>query len=501
MIIVATNNKLLGSAKAAEYCGMNNRCLIKAIHNNRINPDHKEYRNAKVLAYYFSTQTLDNFNATRKKVTSNNNHDDTKGNVSNMNNEENTVNNDVIDIATTDHNENIPDNMDYDTTVKNDTSKLNINQEFKQLITKPSDAEYAMLKDSIAREGIREPITVWNNTIIDGHNRHRIACELNIPTIECRTIDFNDKEEAKEWIIRNQLGRRNISKYERCRLVLNMKDRIAAEARERMLAGKSDPTQKSAGGETRQILARIAGVSHDTLQKVEVLERKASLELKERLRAGTTYISAAYRQLKREQTSIGSAAQSVAQSPRVSTNTQADNSVNNSEIVNTRAHDTIQSDEPSINVDLEISTINEELQRNEDTITNSNDNTEQLAIPDTQDNPMSTSDNMINVIPQNICTAINGFMSNVEQILRTASYYSTEEDLQRVWTESVVLKPLPEIVDKFVEKLENSNNVRNILLIVPDTVNVDDIINGATSIIGITLEDNNIYYVYYIQQQ
>ena len=382
----------------------------------------------------------------------------------------------------------------------NPEDSFEIEPEFKQLITKLSDAEYSILKDSIAKEGIREPIIVWNNTIIDGHNRYKIAHELDIP-IKYETMEFQDREEAKAWIINNQLGRRNISKYERCRLVLNMKDRIAAEARERMLAGKSDPTQKSAQGATRDILAKMAGVSHDTLKKVEILEREASPEVKESLRAGTTYISAAYRQLKREQTSIVSAAQSVAQSPRVSTNTQADNSVNNSEIVNTRAHDTIQSDEPSINVDLEISTINEELQRNEDTITNSNDNTEQLAIPDTQDNPMSTSDNMINVIPQNICTAISGFLSDIEQLLHTASYFSTAEDLQKAWTETVILMPQQqEHLDQFMEKLENSANVHHVLLMLPIDIEFDDSIFNWKFAFAIPL-NSKYYNIFYINQK
>ena len=95
--------------------------------------------------------------------------------------------------------------------------------------------------------------------------------------------------------------------------------------------------------------------------------------------------------------------------------------------MNTRAHDTIQSDEPSINVDLKLSNIDEELQRDEDTIADSNDNTKQLAIPDTQDNSMGTSDTTINVIPQNICTAISGFLSDIEQLLHTASYFSTAD--------------------------------------------------------------------------
>ena len=65
---------------------------------------------------------------------------------------------------------------------------------------------------------------------------------------------------------------------------MSLKEDLAKLARERMVAGKADPTQNSADGtkgETRQALADIAGVSHDTLAKVERIERGAIPEVRE----------------------------------------------------------------------------------------------------------------------------------------------------------------------------------------------------------------------------
>ena len=62
---------------------------------------------------------------------------------------------------------------------------------------------------------------------------------------------------------------------------------MATLARERMVAGKADPVQNSAQGsegKTRDALADIAGVSHDTLAKVERIERDAIPEVRERAR-------------------------------------------------------------------------------------------------------------------------------------------------------------------------------------------------------------------------
>ena len=58
-------------------------------------------------------------------------------------------------------------------------------------------------------------------------------------------------------------------RFRRC-VADTLKPIIAAEAEKRMLAGKADPVQISAQGETgktRDELAKVAGVSHDTIQK------------------------------------------------------------------------------------------------------------------------------------------------------------------------------------------------------------------------------------------
>jgi len=62
---------------------------------------------------------------------------------------------------------------------------------------------------------------------------------------------------------------------------------LAAEAKERQLAGVKieDHTQKSAEGvkgETRDIIAKKAEVSHDTISKVERIQENAIPKVKEK---------------------------------------------------------------------------------------------------------------------------------------------------------------------------------------------------------------------------
>ena len=67
-----------------------------------------------------------------------------------------------------------------------------------------------MLEQNLLDDGCREPLTVWNGTIVDGHNRYEICRRLGIP-FEVREHHFETREEAIIWICTNQLGRRNIS--------------------------------------------------------------------------------------------------------------------------------------------------------------------------------------------------------------------------------------------------------------------------------------------------
>lgn len=89
--------------------------------------------------------------------------------------------------------------------------------------------------------------------------------------------EFADMDEAKAWVIRNQFGRRNLSAYDRSVLALKLKPLIAEKAKEQQ--ARKSVSQKSVEQkpiDTQKELAKIAGVSHDTIHKVDVIEQKAT---------------------------------------------------------------------------------------------------------------------------------------------------------------------------------------------------------------------------------
>lgn len=90
--------------------------------------------------------------------------------------------------------------------------ELKLDPEFRSLLGEQSQEERKALKESMQAEGIRDPLVVWKeeNILVDGYNRHDLSQELDIPfKIELRS--FKNREEVEQWIVRNQLGRRNLT--------------------------------------------------------------------------------------------------------------------------------------------------------------------------------------------------------------------------------------------------------------------------------------------------
>lgn len=171
-----------------------------------------------------------------------------------------------------------------------------IDSEFQSLIPPLSDDEYQRLEKSLVKNGYqdwREPIITWNGTIIDGHNRYNICDEHGIK-FKTMEMEFESRDAAKIWIIENQFKRRNLSKYDRSVLALQLEPLYAAEAKRRQqvhgstapgkpksVSQKSDEVSDDSeeGGKsyhlrTDEQLAKLAGTSRDTIRKVRLKKKE-----------------------------------------------------------------------------------------------------------------------------------------------------------------------------------------------------------------------------------
>jgi len=176
---------------------------------------------------------------------------------------------------------------------------LIIDPEFRDLIPPLNEEELKMLEESIIANGCESPLIVWNGLIVDGHNRHAICQKHGIP-FAVTEKEFSSREDAMLWMLRNQLGRRNLNSYQRSDLVLKLEPLMASEAKLRK-GQRTDLGQNSAPGsqmgKTSHKLAEMAGVSHDTIKKVKKLNEAADEETKGKLRRGEVTVHKAYTEL------------------------------------------------------------------------------------------------------------------------------------------------------------------------------------------------------------
>lgn len=90
-----------------------------------------------------------------------------------------------------------------------------IDEELQKFIPPLLDEEFKLLEDNILKDGCRDALIVWEQPdgtyiLIDGHNRYQICQKHNL-LFKVQVISFKDKEEAKDWMILNQLGKRNVT--------------------------------------------------------------------------------------------------------------------------------------------------------------------------------------------------------------------------------------------------------------------------------------------------
>jgi transcriptional regulator with XRE-family HTH domain len=170
------------------------------------------------------------------------------------------------------------------------------NEELRSLIDPLADIEYAALERSLRVEGCRDALVLWNDILIDGHNRYAICRKLDIPFKTVQNTSFTSIEDVQLWVIENNLARRSVSDYQRGVLALRKKDIVAARSAQR--AGTPDKADEDTGAagppwSTREDVAKAARVSSNTISQIERIQRAATPQLVEAVRAGTISINAA----------------------------------------------------------------------------------------------------------------------------------------------------------------------------------------------------------------
>lgn len=196
---------------------------------------------------------------------------------------------------------------------------LNIDEEFRTLLPCLTDDESAGLKARLLKDGWDENevirLATWPGlsepVILDGYNRYRICSEQS-PPIEFKTtlMEFNSREEAMVWMYEFQKSRRNLLPYARVALELVMEKIYAEVARQNKIRKPADSVPQNSGEqsgddwkkvrpdykarETTGMIAKAAGVSRDTVDRVKYIQNNANREDIRDVLLGEKSINATY---------------------------------------------------------------------------------------------------------------------------------------------------------------------------------------------------------------
>jgi ParB family chromosome partitioning protein len=221
--------------------------------------------------------------------------------------------------------------------------RLIIDEEFHSLIPPLTLEEYQQLEANILADGIREPIITWWDTnelhrakcdcgspmkfndletaetigvycpacenaetvtktyvIIDGHNRYKIAQEHGLE-YQTDEKDFDSRAQAMDWMICNQLGRRNLNQLQQSYLRGKQKER---ETQKQAFKGnqytKSGLPQNEGNQETAERLALQHNVSRSTIERdeqyakaVDEITKNTTPEVKQQILSGNSGLTKA----------------------------------------------------------------------------------------------------------------------------------------------------------------------------------------------------------------
>ncbi|MDC8759905.1 hypothetical protein [Janthinobacterium fluminis] len=172
---------------------------------------------------------------------------------------------------------------------------ITINEVLRSYIDPLTTSEYTALERSLLAEGCRDALVLWNDVLIDGHNRYAICRKHNIPFKTVQNTGFESLDDVMLWMIDNHLARRSVSDFQRGVLALRKKEIVAAKGV--APAAAEDGAEPARAGvqplSTREDIAKAARLSSNQIGQIEKIQKAATPELVEAVRSGTISINAA----------------------------------------------------------------------------------------------------------------------------------------------------------------------------------------------------------------
>lgn len=195
---------------------------------------------------------------------------------------------------------------------KNATMRLQINLSLKSLIPPLSEEEYKQLEANCIADGIRDPLVIARypneygeaiEVLADGHNRYEIAIQHGLDFSHV-IHEFESLSAVRVWMIRLQLGRRNITDGWKFQLAQTLRDSLLEKGKEKQgertdLLSLND--KRSDHHNTQAAIADHLGWSKGKTAQAEQVWKKADPEIRQQVLDGDLTIGGAYKEVKKKE--------------------------------------------------------------------------------------------------------------------------------------------------------------------------------------------------------
>jgi len=153
-----------------------------------------------------------------------------------------------------------------------------------------TDSEYVALKESIKKSGVRVPIVMYENMILDGRHRYMACKELGI---ECPTIEFDSDTCPVEYVRDINSNRRSLTASQRAAVAVALLPLIEIEAKKRQTG------REEAKGKSSEIAADAVGVSPRMVERAKKVAKSAP-DMIERVKSGEVTIGEAEAEIEKQ---------------------------------------------------------------------------------------------------------------------------------------------------------------------------------------------------------
>jgi ParB-like chromosome segregation protein Spo0J len=143
--------------------------------------------------------------------------------------------------------------------------------------------EYQDLRDSVEVNGVLNPITIFEDMVLDGWHRYKAANESNM---DCPEVELEDWIDPKDFVLAQNKNRRHITSAQLA-MATTAVYAWASRGRQNKSALSADLNKTSAE------LAEISGTSERTINQAKTVLKNASPEVQEAVKSGKIGLSKA----------------------------------------------------------------------------------------------------------------------------------------------------------------------------------------------------------------